>query len=166
MPAKDLEGKREGLTVENQGDDPVFVLEVTSEATAKTDVSKKPGIYQRAEVAEYFVLDSLVTPWTLVGRRLHPVTGRYRKIRPDGEGRLLAESLEVVFAIGTDDRSVDIFDARTDEKLRDLHAEAEARRAEAEARRRAEERQRAAEEENRVLRALLSEGKKAADASG
>ncbi len=144
---------------------PVFVLEVTSEATAKTDVGKKPRIYQQAAVAEYFVLDTLVTPWTVVGRRLYPATGRYRKIVPDGEGRILAESLEVVFAIGADGECVDLFDATTGEKLRDLHAEAEARRraedrhrTEADARRRAEERQRAAEEENRRLRALLSGG--------
>ncbi len=139
---------------------------MTSEATARTDVGKKPGIYQRAEVAEYFVVDSLVKPWTLTGRRLHKATGRYRKIRPDGEGRVLAESLEVLFAIGTDGQSVDLFDARTGEKLRDLHAAEKARRAEAEARRAAEERRRAAEERQRAaedeirrLRALLSEGK-------
>ncbi len=133
---------------------PVFVLEVTSEATVRTDERKKPRVYRRAEVAEYFLLDTLVTPWTLTGRRLYPATGRYRKIRPDSAGRILAESLEVVFVIGADGQSVDFVDARTDEKLRDLHAEAEARRA-------AEERLRAAEKENRRLRALLAEGKKA-----
>ncbi len=157
---------------------PIFVLEATSEATVRTDERKKPGVYQRAEVAEYFLLDTLVTPWTLIGRRLHPATGRYRKIRPDGAGRVLAESLEVVFGIGADGCSVDLVDARTGEKLRDLHAAEEARRsaeerqraevearrraeerqrAEAEARRRAEERQRAAEDEIRRLRALLPE---------
>ncbi len=64
----------------------------------------------------------------LVGRRLHPATGRYRLIRPDGEGRILAESFEVVFAIGADGRSVDLFDARTGDKLRDLDASEETRR--------------------------------------
>ena len=118
---------------------PDFVLEVTSEATAKTDVREKPRVYERAEVAEYFLLDSLVTPWTLTGRRLHPATGRYRKIRPDAEGRILAATLEVHFAIGEDGQSVDLFDARTGDKLRDLHA---------------------AEEEIRRLRALLSEAKR------
>lgn len=108
---------------------PVFVLEATSEAMSRTDFEKKPRVYERAEVEEYFLLDTLVTPWTLAGRRLHGATGRYRKIRPDGEGRLLAESLEVVFAIGADGESVDLFDARTGEKLRDLHAAEEARRA-------------------------------------
>ncbi len=133
---------------------PVFVLEVTSEATSRTDLAKKPRVYRQAEVGEYFILDTLVTPWTLTGRRLHPATGRYRKIRPDGEGRILAESLEVVFAVGADGESVDLFDARTGDKLRDLHAAEEARRA-------AEEAQRAAEDEIRRLRALLAETKKA-----
>ena len=141
---------RKSFDEEQEGAHPVFVLEVTSEATARTDVVKKPRIYQRAEVAEYFILDSLATPWTLTGRRLNSATGRYRKIRPDGEGRILAESLEVVFAIGADGRTVDLFDARNGEKLRDLHTAEEARRA--------------AEEENQRLRALLAGYEKAADA--
>ncbi len=60
-------------------------------------------------MAEYSILGTLVVPWALVGRRRHPATGRYRLIRPDGEGRVLAESLEVVFAIGADGRSVELF---------------------------------------------------------
>ncbi len=158
---------RQSFDEKEEGTRPFFALEVTSEATLRTDLRKKPGVYQRAGVAEYFILDTLVTPWALVGRRLHPGTGRYRLIRPDGEGRVLAESLEVVFAIGADGRSVELFDARTGEKLRDLHAAEEARRAaeerqraEAEARRVAEERQRAAEAEVRRLKALLSEAQK------
>lgn len=45
---------------------------------------------------EYFLLDPLETPWTLVGRRLHPQTGRYRKIRADKEreNRRLEAELE------------------------------------------------------------------------
>ncbi|MCP4487801.1 MAG: Uma2 family endonuclease, partial [Gammaproteobacteria bacterium] len=93
-PRKD----RKSFDEKKEGAHPVFVLEVTSQSTSRTDVDKKPGIYQQAEVAEYFVVDSLVTPWTLAGRRLHSATGRYRKILPDAEGRILAESLEVFFA--------------------------------------------------------------------
>ncbi len=100
---------RKSFDEKQEGAHPVFVIEVTSEATVRTDVGKKPGIYQRAEVAEYFLVDSLVKPWTVTGRRLHQATGRYRKIRPDGVGRVLAESLEVLFAIGTDGESVDLF---------------------------------------------------------
>jgi Uma2 family endonuclease len=133
---------------------PVFVLEATSEATSRTDFEEKPRVYEQAGVEEYFLLDTLATPWTLTGRRLLEATGRYRTIRPDGEGRLLAESLEVLFAIGADGRSVDLFDARSGEELRDLHAAEKARRL-------AEERQRAAEEEIRRLEALLSEAKNA-----
>ena len=155
-PRKD----RRSFDEKQEGAHPVFALEATSEATSRTDLRKKPGIYQRARVAEYFILDTLVVPWALVGRRLHPATGRYRLIRPDSEGRVLAESLEVLFAIGADGRSVELIDARTGEKLRDLHAAEKARRAEAEARRAAEERQRAAEEEVRRLKALLSGAQK------
>lgn len=145
-PKKD----RKSFDEKKEGAHPIFVLEATSEATSRTDFDRKPRVYQQAKVAEYFLLDTLVTPWALVGRRLNPATGRYRKIRPDGDGRIPSESLEVSFAIGADGRSIDLFDAKTGEKLRDLHAEAEARRA-------AEERLRAAEEENRRLKALLAE---------
>jgi len=169
IPSVDHPGQgRKSFDEKKEGTRPVFALEVTSESTAPTDLLKKPKIYQQAKVEEYFILDSLATPWTLVGRRLHPATGRYRKIRPDRQGLLLAASLDVLFAIGGDGQSVDLVDARSGKKLRDLHAEAEARRiaeehgrAEAEARRIAEERRRAAEEEIRRLRALLSEGKTA-----
>ena len=82
--------------------------------------------------------DTLVTPWTLAGHRLDPATGRYRKIGLDGEGRLEAESLEVAFAIGADGKSVDLFDMRSGDQLRDFHA---------------------AEEEFKRLRALLSSAK-------
>jgi Uma2 family endonuclease len=129
---------RKSFDEKKEGAHPVFVLEVTSEATAATDTGKKPRIYQRAGVAEYFIVDTLATPWTLIGHRLHAATRRYRKIAPNGEGRLLAESLEVAFAIGADGNSVDLFDARTGDKLRDLHA---------------------AEEEVKRLRALLSGAK-------
>jgi Uma2 family endonuclease len=164
---------RKSFDEQKEGTRPVFVLEVTSESTAPTDFKKKPGIYQRAQVEEYFVLDTLVMPWTLTGRQLHPSTGRYRKISPDSQGRTLATSLEVLFAIGADGQSLDLTNARSGDKLRDLHAEVEVRRAETEARRIAEEgeraaekarriaeeRQRAAEKEIRRLKALLQEGK-------
>jgi Uma2 family endonuclease len=169
IPGVDDPGRdRRSFDEKKEGTRPVFVLEATSEATSRTDFEMKPRVYEQAGIEEYFLLDTLAAPWTLTGRRLLEATGRYREIRPDGEGRLLAESLEVRFAIGADGRSVDLFDARTGEKLRDLHAAEKARRlaeerqrAEAEARRLAEQRQRAAEEEIRRLEALLSEAKKA-----
>ncbi len=164
---------RQSFDERKEGTRPVFALEVTSEATSRTDLSKKPGIYQRARVAEYFILDALATPWALVGRRLNPATGRYRLIRPDGEGRILAESLEVVFAIGADGQSVALVDARTGDKLPDLHASEAARRAAEErlrvaeeARRAAEERLRAAEEARRAAeeaRRAEAEARRAAE---
>jgi len=174
IPEVDDPGQdRKSFDEKEEGARPVFALEVTSESSAPTDFDKKPGIYQKAEVEEYFILDSLTVPWTLVGRRLHAATGRYRKIRPDQKGRTLASSLEVLIAIGADGRSVELIDLGTGEKLRDLHAAEEAwraevkarrsaeegQRAEAKARRSAEERQRTAEEEIRRLRALLRDGK-------
>jgi Uma2 family endonuclease len=168
-----------------EGTRPVFVLEVLSEATESTDHEKKPAIYQRAGVEEYFILNQMTTPWRLEARRLHPATGRYRKVRPGERSRVASETLEVLFEVGEDKKSLVLTDLVTGERLRDhrgeaearraaeeryraeaeaRRAEAEARRAEAEARRAAEERYRAeaearhtAEEEIRRLRALLAE---------
>ncbi len=159
IPQVEDPGKyRKSFKEREEGTHAIFVLEVTSEATADTDESKKPGIYQRAEVEESFILDTLVNPWTLTGRRLYQATGRYRKIAPGAGGRLLAETLEVVLTIGADGKSVDFFDARSGEKLRDLHASEDARRVAVQRQHVAEQRQHAAEEEVRRLRALLASG--------
>ncbi len=141
---------------------PIFVLEVLSEATESTDRGDKPAIYRRTGVEEYFILDQMKSPWTLEARRLHPATGRYLEVQPGKSSRLASETLEVLFEVGEDGRSLVLTDLQTGERLRDHLGEAAARRAEAEARRLAEERcrneaeaRRAAEEENRRLRALL-----------
>ncbi len=159
-----------------EGTRPVFVLEVLSEATESTDHGDKPTVYRRAGVEEYFILDQMEMPWTLEVRRLHPATGRYRKVRLGTSSRVASETLEILFEVGEDGKSLVLTDLRTGERLRDhrgetearlaaeesQRVEAEARRAAEEARRAAEERQRAeaearraAEEENRRLRALL-----------
>ncbi len=155
---------------------PLFVLEVLSEATESTDRGDKPAVYRSAGVAEYFILDLMESPWTLEVRRLNPATGRYRKVRLGKNSRVASETLEVLFEVGEDGKSLVLTDLRTGERLRDHRAAEEARRVaeearraaekarraaeeryriEAEARRAAEEARRVAEEENRRLRALL-----------
>lgn len=145
-----------------EGTRPVLVLEVLSEATESTDYEEKPTIYQRSGIKEYFLLNQMKTPWMLEARRLHPATGRYRKVRPGRSRRVASETLEVLFEVGEDGKSLVLTYLRTGERLRDHRGESEARRAESEARRVAEERyrseaeaRRAAEKENRRLRALL-----------
>ncbi len=131
-----------------EGTHPVFVLEVLSEATESTDHEDKPAIYRRAGVEEYFILNQMTTPWTLEALRLHPATGRYRKVRPSKNARVASETLEVLFEVGEDGKSLVLTDLRTGERLRDHRGEVEARRA-------AEDENRRLQEENRRLRALL-----------
>ncbi len=140
-----------------EGTRPVFVLEVLSEATERTDHDDKPAVYRRAGVEEYFILDQMQTPWTLEARRLHPVTRRYRKVRLGKNARVASETLEVRFEVGEDGKSLVVTDLVTGQGLRDHLGETEARRAaeegqraEAEARRAAEQAQSAAEQARRA----------------
>lgn len=134
-----------------EGTKPIFVLEVTSDATEETDKGDKIRVYQKAEVSEYVILDR--EEWekgkegtgkedkklTLTGYRLHPETKRYRKIRPGKEG-LFLETLDLHLSVGDDGRRLVLIDALTGERLRDLtevtaaasEAEAKLREAEAE----------------------------------
>ena len=114
---------------EKAGTGPCFVLEVTSEETADYDRTEKPKIYRAAKVPEIFLLDEMKTPWELKGERLHPKTGRYRKIRTDRRGRLLAETLGVHFSISASGGDLVVEDAATGEVLRKPVAELQARRA-------------------------------------
>ena len=146
---KDPHAYRKSFDEAKEGTRPIFVLEVTSEATDNTDKNRKPRVYERAGVEEYFLLDTLAKPWTLTGRRLYPKTGRYRKIQPDDDGRVLAETLEVRWGIGEDGASVVLVDERTGEELMDSLALDKARQA-------AEKAQKAAEAEIERLKALLA----------
>ena len=65
----------------------------------------------------------------LSGERRHPETGRYRKVRPDARGRLLAETLGVYFSISASGDDLVMEDAETGEVLRKPVAESRARRA-------------------------------------
>ncbi len=152
------------------GTGPCFVLEVTSEETAEYDRTSKPSIYRRARVPEFFLLDELKSPWELSGERRHPETGRYRKVRPDARGRLLAETLGVYFSISASGDDLVMEDAETGEVLRKPAAESRARRAaerqaaeEAEARRAEAEARTAAEATVQELLAKIQRLEAAAD---
>ncbi len=131
-----------------EGTSPWFVLEVTSKTTAPYDRTSKPKIYHQGKVPEIFLLDRLKSPWALSGERRNPATRRYRKIRPDEQGRLLSETLGIYFSISESGDDLVMEDAETGEVLRKPVEEAEARRQEAEARE-AAERQAAQEAEAR-----------------
>lgn len=154
---QDPNAYRRSFDEAKEGTRPIFVLEATSESTDNTDKNRKPRVYERAGVEEYFLLDTLAEPWTLTGRRLFPETGRYRKIQPDQDGSVLAETLDVRFAVGDDGESVVLIDDRTGETLKDSFGLDDARKNAEEALKAETEARQAAEAEIERLKALLAE---------
>ena len=147
------------------GTGPCFVLEITSEETADYDRTEKPKIYRAAKVPEIFLLDEMRAPWELKGERLHPKTGRYRKIRPDRRGRLLAETLGVYFSISASGDDLVMEDVSTGEVLRKPVAELQARQvAERQAAEEAEARQAAERQAIEDAEARQAAERQAADA--
>ena len=76
-------GHRMNYKLWEEGRPPDFVLEVASPTTVKEDVERKPGLYARIGVREYWQFDphgDLLSP-LLQGRRL--VGGRYVEQRPE-----------------------------------------------------------------------------------
>jgi Uma2 family endonuclease len=162
---KNPERRRDSFLEKEEGTRPSFVLEVTSRYTAYVDRGKKPGIYRKARVQEYLIVDRLKSPWTITGYRLDS-TGRRQRLRPDKQDRYLAKTLGVYFSIGEGGEGLVLQDAVTGEILlgpleaqlketearkaaeRQAAEEAEARRKETEARK-AAERQAAEEAEAR-----------------
>lgn len=114
---EDPERRRDSFNELEEGTRPSFVLEVTSRKTAHFDRGDKPGVYRKAKVKECLVVDRLKSPWTIQGYRLDKSERRQLKIRPDKEGRYLAETLQVYFSIGEDGKGLVLTDAVTGEVL-------------------------------------------------
>jgi Uma2 family endonuclease len=115
--------ERTSFDVVREGTRPCLVIEVVSSTDAETrrnDYEKKVAIYQQAKIPEYLILDppSPATKGRLVltGYRLGPA-GRYRKIEPDSEGRLLSQTTSLLFGVAEDGRTLRLVDADTGELL-------------------------------------------------
>jgi Uma2 family endonuclease len=161
--------ERTVFDVAREGTRPSLVIEIVSSTDAEiraNDYEKKVEIYQRAGIPEYLILDP-ATSFTqgrllLTGYRLGP-QGRYKKIVPDREGRLLSETTGLLFGVAEDGRTIRIFHAASGEPLlTPLELEEEIRRTareqaalQAAARQAAEEKALAAEAEIARLRSEL-----------
>ncbi|MFY9826041.1 MAG: Uma2 family endonuclease [Thermoanaerobaculia bacterium] len=162
---RDRDEPREVFDVVLEGVRPCLVIEVVSpkyEEIRRNDYVEKKEIYQRAGIPEYLIVEPLrarrnpIRQWT--GYRLDPA-GRYQRIEPDGEGRLLSETTGLLFGIARD-RSFLVIDSRTGEPLLDLSQLEAARRAAEESRESAEEAWKVAEES----REAAEEARKVAEA--
>ena len=159
-----LQGHRMNYKLWEEGRPPDFVLEVASPKTVKEDIERKPGLYARIGVREYWQFDphgDLLSP-LLQGRRL--VGRRYVELRSERqageESRYVSEVLGLhLVREGT---CLRFWDPIRQEFLR-THEEAEQARKVAErgwfeaeqARQAAEEDARAAHAEIAKLKALL-----------
>ncbi|HEX7184121.1 MAG TPA: Uma2 family endonuclease [Thermoanaerobaculia bacterium] len=152
--------------VVEQGVAPCLVIEVVSPSKARirrVDEVDKVELYQRVGVREYLLvgLPRRATGYRfrIKEYRLGPER-RYRPIEPDDQGCLLSETTGLRFGVAPDGNWIEMFDAKTGERLlTPLEIEERAAR-EAEARKVAEEALKAAEEELTRLRAELERLKK------
>jgi Uma2 family endonuclease len=150
------------FNVAKQGVVPCLIIEVLSPRSKRirdTDVTDKKGLYQRLGIPEYLMVDlprqSTEHHFVLRGYRLGPY-GRYRTIAPDSKGRLLSETTGVRFGVSADGQKVELFDARTGERLLSSREEEEGRKAAEERAAREAKARKGAEEEVKRLRAEIA----------
>jgi Uma2 family endonuclease len=156
---RDKHADRESFDCVREGTRPSLVIEVVSSKDAevrRNDYEHKVGIYERAEIPEYILLDppgrATKHRYRLSGCRLG-TDRKYRPIEPDAQGFLCSETTKLLFRVVEDGLDFEVVDAVTGERLLDSpeveaawKAEIAAREAEMEARKAAEERASKAEE--------------------
>ncbi|HSS75475.1 MAG TPA: Uma2 family endonuclease [Thermoanaerobaculia bacterium] len=151
---------REVFDVVKEGVRPCLIIEVVSpkyEEIRRNDYVEKKDIYERASVPEYLIVEPFRTrgfpirQWT--GYRLG-LDGRYQRIEPDAEGRLLSETTGLLFGIA-EDGGFQVTNALTREPLLDLSQLSSARKASEERAAQETEARKAAEAEIARLRAEL-----------
>lgn len=146
--------KIRSYSVPKQGIPPCFILEVVSTDPELRDADEvdKVKLYERVGVRDYLMaeLPCEETGYRLrlLGYRMGP-DKRYQPIEPDEQGRLLSEATGLWFGISPDGEWIDVYDARTGERLHTLAEEVDARKAAEEKAERAEKRIARAEEKAR-----------------
>jgi Uma2 family endonuclease len=116
---KKFDSARTCFDVAREGTRPCLIIEIVSsidEETLRIDYERKVAIYETVGIPEYIILDP-PTPATqdqllLTGYRLGP-DRRYRRIEPDGEGRLLSETTNLLFGAAEDGQTTRVVDAVT-----------------------------------------------------
>jgi len=147
---RDEDEEWETFDVAAEGAEPVLVVEVTSRSTRQNDLGVKVKFYHRAKVPFYLIADA-----TGLGarRRISLIGYRYtrrgyRRVRPDAQGRIHLEALQLSVGV-TRDRPggaerLACYDPATGQELGNYTAVVEALAA-AEARERAAKQQARAE---------------------
>jgi colicin import membrane protein len=142
----------ESFNAVEQGVVPCLVLEIVSPTDPRireTDEVDKVLLYARVGIPEYLLV---YTPREETGHRFQirglrlDADGRYQPIAPDEEGCILSETTGLRFRVSPAGNRIEVFDARTGERLLSAREEEEGRKAAEEARKAAEEATKAAEE--------------------
>jgi Uma2 family endonuclease len=163
---RDKDEVRHVFRVPEEGVRPCLVLEVVSpqyKEIRDNDYEAKKDIYERVGIPEYLIFEPSLDRGgriLLTGHRLG-LDGRYRRMEPDGEGRLLSKTTGLLFGVAPDG-SILVIDTQTGEPLRKPSQLAELAAREAEARKAAEERAAREASENARLRAELERLRKSA----
>ncbi len=157
--ARDPDPELESFDVVKQGVVPCLVIEIVSPSDVRirrTDEVDKVRLYERVGIPEYLLVDM---PRRRTGHRFRlkayrlGSNRRYTLIEQDDQGCLLSETTGLRFGVSAAGDRIDIFDARTGDRLRSALEEEEGRKA-------AQAAQEAAEEEVRRLRAEIARLKK------
>ena len=102
---------------------PRIAFEIASGETWPTDLNKKPGIYAKMGITEYFTFDPLGV-WTrewrkkgpLLAWRLDPLTRQPIELVPAADGRLWSDELSSWFWVQKD-KTLRLFDAENNMRL-------------------------------------------------
>lgn len=142
--ARDPDPLLESFDLVAQGVAPCLVIEIVSPSDyriRRTDEKDKVLLYAQVGIPEYLLVD---LPRKRTGYRAQVrglrlgADGRYHPIQPDGEGRLLSETTGLLFGVSPQGDRIDLFDARTGERLLNPVEEEEGHKAERAAREAAE----------------------------
>jgi Uma2 family endonuclease len=106
---RDKEANRDSFDVVQEGVLPCLIVDET-----------KVGIYERAGVPEYVIVDPqlhLKMPRMRISGHRRDASGRYRDIESDRAGRLLSETTGVWFTVSADGQRLCLVDVETGERL-------------------------------------------------
>jgi len=115
--------KRSSFNIVKEGVVPSLVIEVISPIDArvrKMDEVDKVKLYERVGILEYVLVDPPRQDndhrFLLKGYRLDRQR-RYQRIDPDVQGRLLSETMDLLFGVSAGGERIEVFKARTGERL-------------------------------------------------
>jgi Uma2 family endonuclease len=115
--------KRSSFNVVKEGVVPSLVIEVLSpfdDRVRQMDKVDKVKLYERVGIPEYVLVDPPRQDndhrFLLKGFRLDRLR-HYQRIEPDAQGRLLSETTELIFGVSAKGDRIEVFNARTGERL-------------------------------------------------